>query len=153
MSSIPTVVDTEAGSPLEGVQLTEAQKLKLYNDGFVVLKGVVPKEMTAAARRRIFEPTDEEKARGVAHLGSAPEITDLLNKSRFAELIRHTIGDFDDVRSTQVGITPANSTANAVGKGFNLVGYPEEVCGLIARPQITALQVSFEHHLFESMQV
>ena len=30
---------------------------------------VVPKEMTAAARRRIFEPTDEERAKGGGSLG------------------------------------------------------------------------------------
>ena len=33
MSSVPTTVDVEAGSPLEGVELTDLQKLKLYNDG------------------------------------------------------------------------------------------------------------------------
>lgn len=32
MSSVPTTVDTEAGSPLEGLELTEAQQLQLYND-------------------------------------------------------------------------------------------------------------------------
>eukprot|EP01045_Picozoa_sp_COSAG04_P037891 COSAG04_NODE_9896_length_823_cov_0.563536_1_plen_65_part_00 len=47
-----------------------------------MLKGVVPKEMTAEARRRIFEPTDEEREKGAGSLGSAPEITDLINKSR-----------------------------------------------------------------------
>ena len=32
-------------------ELTDAQKRTLYRDGFVVLKGVVPKEMTHRARR------------------------------------------------------------------------------------------------------
>ena len=75
-----------------------------------MLKGVVPKEMTAEARRRIFEPTDEEREKGAGSLGSAPEITDLINKSRFSDLIKNTIGDFDPPQSTQVGVTPANST-------------------------------------------
>ena len=75
-----------------------------------MLKGVVPKEMTAEARRRIFEPTDEEREKGAGSLGSAPEITDLINKSRFSDLIQNTIGEFDPPQSTQVGVTPANST-------------------------------------------
>jgi hypothetical protein len=82
--------------------------------------------MTAAARRRIFEPTDEEKEQE-PYAGIAPEVTDLLNKSRFAQLIRNTIGEFDPPTATQVGVTPANTSQNTVAKGFNLVGFPEEV--------------------------
>jgi hypothetical protein len=127
MSSVPTVVDVEAGSPLEGLTLSRVQKLKLYTDGFVVLKGVVPKEMCAKARRRIFEPTDEERERGVGNLGSAPEITDLINKSRFTDVIQDTIGEFDPPQSTQVGVTGVAASTNVSGdKGFNLVGYREE---------------------------
>ena len=52
-----------------------------------MLKGVVPKAMTAAARRRIFEPTDEERADKAHPLGSAPEILNLINDSPFK--VRH----------------------------------------------------------------
>ena len=35
MSSVPTTVDVERGSPLQGVELTREQKVQLYRDGFV----------------------------------------------------------------------------------------------------------------------
>ena len=31
-------VDVERGTPLDGLELTQAQKVSLYNDGFIVLK-------------------------------------------------------------------------------------------------------------------
>ena len=79
MSSVPTTVDVERGTPLEGLSLTREQQLELYRSGvrslssapsavagrpagaaaahalcccaqFVVLKNVVSKELTAAAK-------------------------------------------------------------------------------------------------------
>jgi hypothetical protein len=140
MSSVPTRVDTERGSPLEGVELTRAQKLTLYRDGFVVLKGVVPRELTRAARRRIFEPTEAERREGAGKLGFAPEITGLLINSPFRAVLENTLGEFDRPISTQVGVTPAGGTRTAEnakkyrrnspngggGDGYNLLGYHEE---------------------------
>eukprot|EP01052_Picozoa_sp_SAG31_P005229 SAG31_NODE_227_length_19818_cov_6.503271_6_plen_176_part_00 len=131
MSSVPTTVDIERGSPLEGDRLTLAQQEQLYHDGFVVLKRVVSKELTARARQRIFDPTSEQRDLAT---GSSPEVLNLINKSPFADVIRNTIGDFDSPTFTQVAITPANTSSNRAyhptmrnGEAFNLLGHPEEV--------------------------
>ena len=66
-----TRVETARGSPFrrELATLTREQKMQLYRDGFIILKGVVPRKLTQEAKRRIFHPTAEE-VRAVGSGGS-----------------------------------------------------------------------------------
>ena len=102
------LVDTERGSPLEGVELTRAQELQLYRDGFIVLKGVIDKKLTKEARRLLKEAADGEAPihAGRADIGSRVELTNLINKSRFTPLLQSLIGDFDPPQGTHVGVLP-----------------------------------------------
>ena len=107
------LVDTEKGSVLEGVELTRSQKLQLWHDGFIVLKGVIDKKLTSEARGVLLavkEKAAKEKAEGLhpgrADIGSRPEITALINKSRFTPLLKSLIGEFDAPQGTHVGVLP-----------------------------------------------
>ena len=85
-------------------KLTDDEKRDFYRDGFVVLRNLISAELieTALSRYRANQNGLE--------MMHATEFTDLINKSRFSDLIKNTIGDFDPPQSTQVGVTPANST-------------------------------------------
>tara|TARA_B100001123_G_scaffold188787_1_gene215613 strand:+ start:4551 stop:5687 length:1137 start_codon:yes stop_codon:yes gene_type:complete len=83
-------------------ELTDAQKRTLYRDGFVVLKGVVPKEMTHRARRlanitagKILNGTMEAPERRNRFMGAETEITDLINKTAMSKILQSTMGPFD----------------------------------------------------------
>jgi len=105
-----------------------------------VLKNVVPKEMTRAAKERLFAPTEEEKAEGIGRIASAvgaaaPEVTDCMNESPFTPLLRSLIGEFDPPHATHVGIInsgmgplniPRDQMETAFGDFGNLNGHPEE---------------------------
>lgn len=101
------LVDVERGSPLVGTELTKAQKQQLYRDGFLVLKGVIDKQLTAAARRLIADEGVDNLGYGRPMrpgFGAEPAITDLINRSKFRPLLQSLIGDFDPVQGTHVGI-------------------------------------------------
>ena len=103
-------VDVERGSALEGVELTDFQKMQLYTDGFVVLKGVIDKELTTAAKGLLFGGEVEgELHPGRGDVGARPEITDLINKSRFTPMLTSLIGEFDAPVGTHVGVLPVSS--------------------------------------------
>ena len=82
--------------------LTDEQKRALYRDGFVVLKGIVPKGMTHRARRlanitagKIINGTMDAPERRNRYVGSEQEITDLINKTAMTKILRNTMGPFD----------------------------------------------------------
>ena len=157
-SSVPTTVDTERGSQLQGLELTREQKLQLYRDvrpaavllarsrppreepltepcraqGFVVLKGVVPRELTQRAKTALRE-FDDSTAKNLSEgrhpigpsiIGASAEITDLINASPFTPVLKSLIGEFDPPTATQVAVLPV--TDGEESAGFNGAGYPEE---------------------------
>ena len=92
---------------MEGLSLE--QKRDLYRDGYVILKQIVPRELTAAARECLAKAERADaivKGGGTAAerptLTGAPELTDLLNKSPLTPLIHDTMGYFDPPRRCQV---------------------------------------------------
>lgn len=88
-----TVTEFAAGT----TELSDEQKRAFYRDGYLVLRKVVPSELTRAAKRRIniiagrgshiFKYYDE--------LASSPEFPNLMNQSALGAILRNTMGPFD----------------------------------------------------------
>lgn len=82
---------------MAATELTNDQKRSLYHDGFVVLKGAVPKELTRKARRAVNTAIGKgEGGRQHFHqLGEHEAITALINETPFGEIVRNAIGPYD----------------------------------------------------------
>ena len=84
------------------VELTLEQKRAFYRDGFIILKNIVPKELTHRARRlvnitagQIVNGTMDAPKRRNRFVGCEDIITDLVNKTALTELLTNTMGPFD----------------------------------------------------------
>eukprot|EP00411_Alexandrium_monilatum_P074711 CAMPEP_0175559442 /NCGR_PEP_ID=MMETSP0096-20121207/36404_1 /TAXON_ID=311494 /ORGANISM="Alexandrium monilatum, Strain CCMP3105" /LENGTH=440 /DNA_ID=CAMNT_0016862645 /DNA_START=1 /DNA_END=1324 /DNA_ORIENTATION=+ len=97
------------------LSLTAEEKRALYRDGYIILKGVVPKEITQAARERI-------KAAKREHLTDAKELTDLVNRSNITPILNDLIGYFDPPSRCQVGVLPPRKASS----GFQANGYRDK---------------------------
>jgi len=77
--------------------LTVEQKRQFHRDGFIVLKDVVPGELTWAAKRRInvFAGREGNLFRYYGELASSPEFPSLLNESPLGAILRDAMGPFD----------------------------------------------------------
>ena len=82
--------------------LSHEQKQQFYRDGYIILKGIVPKELTQAARRRIADAPAPGQG---GDLGTAAEMLSLLNDSALADVLRDTMGAFDPPSRCQVTAT------------------------------------------------
>ncbi len=91
--------DATKGANEEPAQpaLTLEQKRDFYRDGFIVLKGVVPPELTWQAKRRInvFAGRGVPLFKHYDELASSREFPDLLNKSPLGEILHSTMGPYD----------------------------------------------------------
>ena len=101
--------------------MTEAmdieQKRSFYRDGFVVLPGVVPPEMVAAARRRIFAGLGGgERARG-----DEAVFMDLLAATDIAPILDEMLGRVADVRGVQLASRFPTDPSDSVNES----GYPD----------------------------
>jgi hypothetical protein len=112
LSSDAATVDVERGSLLgdgdpssSSFELTREQKLQIYRDGFIVLRNVIDKKLTSAARK-LLEEAEGDLHPGRADVGSQPEITNLINESKFSPLLKSLVGDFDAPVGTHVGVLP-----------------------------------------------
>ncbi len=78
-------------------ELNLDEKRNLYRDGFIVLKDVVPGELTWAAKRRIniFAGRDGHLFKYYSELASSHEFPDLINLSPLGDILRTTMGPFD----------------------------------------------------------
>lgn len=82
---------------MTGTQLTLEQKRCFYRDGFVVLKHAVPRELTFEARRLINMKAGRRGgiAKHYAEIGRSDALTNLVNETAVAEVLRNTMGPFD----------------------------------------------------------
>ena len=118
-----------APAEMAPVELTRAQKQALYRDGFVVLKGIVPKELTSRAKALLeeHERADTIAREGTAsdrpNLTGAPEISDLLNESPLTPLLHATMGYFDPPKRAQVAVVHPSKPSKSFRTGH---GYPEK---------------------------
>ena len=93
--------------------LTREQKLNLYRDGYVVVKGVISDELVERALAILKTPV-----KGV-YAGAKQEMTDLLNASDLSPILRDAIGEFDPPSLCQVGLLHPAKPSNR----FNSMGY------------------------------
>lgn len=96
-----------------GRVLTLDEKETLYRDGYVVVKHAVSEEVVDAALARI------DRAERGEFLGYEPEMTDLINRSSLAPVLRDAIGEFDPPTGCQMGIIPRSEP----GDNFGALGY------------------------------
>lgn len=73
-------------------------------------QGVISKELTSAAKRAIAENPDKLQTGSRNPFGARPELTNLINKSKFTPLLNSLIGEFDPPITTHVGILPVAAT-------------------------------------------
>lgn len=93
-------------SPRES-RLSEAEKLQLLEDGFVVLKGAVPRELTRAAKALITGSMTQ------IVYGDNPVINDLYNNSSLVQIMEEAMGPHSHPLNAQVAVTLPNA-ADAV---------------------------------------
>lgn len=91
-------------------ELTSEEKLTLYNDGFIVLKDVVPESLTFEARRTIHMFAGRHGIRRAYHdISTSSALPDLVNKSILGDILRNTVGTYDSPQ-----------------RGFAAILYPQE---------------------------
>ena len=92
------------------VELSEAEKRDFVRNGFVVVKQIVPKALTAVARRAIYLDAQANGFRRHSHdTGIEGDLADLINESPLGELMYRTMGPYDPPE-----------------RGFAAVLYPDE---------------------------
>ena len=97
--------------------LTNLQKQRLYEDGFIVIKNAIPKKIIKAARKllSISLPKNQRKLLVPAQLATDPRVIALFNQTCLFDLLRKEMGPFPEVISCQVALTPGHD---------KLGGYP-----------------------------
>ena len=93
--------------------LTPAERLDLFRDGYVVLKGAVSQSQVHAALDAINNRTKE------TNLVTEPRLLDLINGSSITPVLREAMGYFDPPRACQ----PAMVNPQKPGDYFNNLGY------------------------------
>ncbi len=89
------------------------QKRQLYQDGYVILRNVIPPDLVQAARNRI-----ENAAKG-EQLSKDPLMTGLINDTNITPILHDVMGQFDPPVACQVGV----NRVRPPGDHFNNLGY------------------------------
>ena len=82
--------------------LTDRWRLVADHDGFLIIRGAVSKELTSTARTAIKAAAAGELD---GYIGEADAMTDLVNASQVAPILRECMGEFDPPASSQFGLT------------------------------------------------
>ena len=99
-----TTVQSSTGTTIP-LTLTDEQKQFLYDQGYIILKGVVDKKITSAAKARIKLASENQKKGGRREdLGITEEMTNLVNASAITPILNSLIGKFDPPKNAQVGV-------------------------------------------------
>lgn len=112
------------------VALTTEQKVQLYRDGYIIMKGAVSEEITTRAKAAIKAAAAASKeAKATArsggqpaapiNLGTSDEMLDLVRESRVTPILHDLLGFFDPPKSCQVGVLPPRQANDSYGP----VGY------------------------------
>ena len=88
--------------------LTSGEQRDLARDGFVVLRGAVPRDGVDRARRRILAamPATERRILAPPELATHPEVVGLFRESRLATVLHNAMGPYPEVISCQIAVTP-----------------------------------------------
>ncbi len=77
-------------------ELSIDQKRQFLKDGFIVLPGIVPRTLTAAARRHIYLDASKHGLRRHSHdTEDNGAFSNLVNQSALGDVIRNTMGPYD----------------------------------------------------------
>ncbi len=101
-------------------ELTLDQKRDFYNDGFIVLRDIVPRELTRSAKRRIHVMIGREGSlrRHYKDLSVAPELPALVNETSLGDLLRNTMGEFDPpVKAMPTALHPFDASETITSYG------------------------------------
>lgn len=106
-------------------ELTIEQKRAFYRDGFIVLKGAVSRELTFEARRLVnmYAGRSGGIRKYFLEIGGSEAITDLVNKSCLAEILRNTMGPYDTPTRGMAMVLYPREPSKRVG----IHGLPEEL--------------------------
>ena len=96
--------------------LTREEKIRLYEDGYVVLKNVVSQNLVYSALDAIDNPTKNKS------LATETRLTDLINLSDITPVLHEALGYFDPPIACQPGLI----RPRPVGDYFNNVGYRDK---------------------------
>ncbi|MEM7080060.1 MAG: hypothetical protein AAF513_15670 [Pseudomonadota bacterium] len=97
-------------------KLSDAQKVQLFHDGYLVIKGAVSQQLVDAARERI------KRARKGESLAAASALTDLVNASSVTPLLHDVMGNFDPPSHCHVGVTKRREP----GDFYTPLGYKDK---------------------------
>ncbi len=81
-----------------GAALGVEQKRSLYQDGFVVLPGIVPRDKVDAARRRLYMDIGQ----GATSRGGDATFVNLLNETDLFDILKEALGPIRPARSCQL---------------------------------------------------
>jgi hypothetical protein len=98
------------------MELSVEQKRQLFHDGYIVVKGAVPRELVDAARARI------KAAKRGESLVDATELTDLVNKSSVTPILKEAMGEFDPPSRVHVGVIKQSEPRDV----YTPLGYREK---------------------------
>lgn len=90
------------------VELDHTEKCRLRDDGFVILKGVVPPQVVSQARELIQAslPKNERRLLVPGELATHPSIIGLFYDGQVNHILQRLMGPFPPVISCQVAVTP-----------------------------------------------
>ncbi len=94
------------------------EKQALYNDGYVILKKVIPDKILKEARNALSGHSSGFDKR----LGYDSRMTDLINKSSLNSILSEAIGNFDPPSACHVAVREFSEPSQQ----FNNVGYRDE---------------------------
>lgn len=90
--------------------LTNEEREQLFRDGFVILRGVVPRELTRKVKDRIADANstllEHHELTPTATLTTHTDVLALFNDSALSEIMRGEIGAYPPVIGSQVAIHP-----------------------------------------------
>jgi hypothetical protein len=91
--------------------LTQAEKLSLFEDGYVIIRNAIEPAAVEAARGLIREhlPEDEHQLLVPGTLATDEQITGLFNESCLAKILSTVMGPFPPVISCQVAVIPGHN--------------------------------------------
>ena len=91
--------------------LSKQEQTNFVNDGFVVLRDVIPMEFVNRARALISSGMSltERRLLPPRELATHPDVVRLFKETSLAEIMRNTMGPYPEVVSCQIAITPAGN--------------------------------------------
>ena len=116
-------------------ELTLEEKRRFVGDGYIVLRDVVPRELTYRARREINMHAAESGITRPYHDFHATALPDVLNKSPLNDIMRNTMGPFDPPRSAFAATLYPQRTPETARPNF---GWQPHIDGLWAGGSLPA---------------